>query len=89
MTAKDTFKADPVEFVEKFSKQVEQWRKWHADWEKYSLLGSAVPGDGFVKLRDGFTIKLLNDLDGLFKTQEQVNAMMLAALDELRKDDVS
>ena len=89
MTVKDTFKADPVEFVEKFSQQVEDWRKWRADWEKYSLSGSAVPGDDFVKLRDGFTVKLLNDLDELFKTQEQVNIMMLAALDELRRDDGS
>lgn len=75
---------DPTEFVDKFSEQVERWRKWRADWEKYAPQGLPVPGDHFVEPHRHFTAKLLSDLDELFKTQEQVNTMMLAALDDLR-----
>ncbi|MCY4653189.1 MAG: hypothetical protein OXC95_08500 [Dehalococcoidia bacterium] len=76
---------DPERFVEKFTAQVEEWREWRAAWEEYARQGSGIPGESNFHPYDEFTAKLLRDLDGLFKTQEQVNVMMLATLDDLRK----
>lgn len=75
---------DPEDYVDRFGEQAERWRKWRAVWETHASAGSAVPGESF-KAYDSFTAKLLRDLDELFKTQDQINIMMLAALDDLRK----
>lgn len=76
---------DPERYVESFSKQVEEWREWRAKWEHFALKGSGVPGDGFFEPYKHFTAKLLKDLDTLFDTQEKVNVMMLAAIDDLKR----
>ena len=51
----------------------------------------SIPSGGFYPwgTADSFKRKLLGDLDRLFKLQDQINVLMLAALDELRRDDVS
>ena len=72
---------DPANFVDEFTKQVEDWREWRKRYEA----GRTRAGDPF-KLRDPFTIKILKDLDEMLTTQDRVNNMMLAALDELRKE---
>ena len=38
---------------------------------------------------DTFKIKLLRDLDGFLKMQDQINIMMLAALDDLKLPEIS
>ena len=71
--------ADPEVFVDRFSDQVETWRDWHVQFREHMLSdlnSSQIPG---------VLVKLLGDFDELLKTQEQVNVMMLAVLDELKK----
>ena len=85
MTAKDTSIADPAKFVDEFSKVVNQWRLEREQWEKSIPEGRY----GAWGMHSHFKAKLLGDLDRLFKLQDQINVMMLATLDERRRDDVS
>ena len=76
---------DPATFVDKFTKQANEWREWRKAWEIHAREeGSAVPGQPF-RIYDEWTGKVLSDFDELLKTQSQVNTMILAAIDDLRK----
>ena len=72
---------DPAGRVDEFSKIVAQWRLERERWEKSIPLGGHDPWGTHSHVK----VKLLRDLDGLFKLQDQINVMMLAALDDLRK----
>ena len=73
---------DPAEFVDEFTRLVNGWRSERAEWEKSIPMGGTEPWG----LHSHFKVKLLGDLDRMFKLQDQINVMMLNALDELRKD---
>ena len=77
------YKADPKAFVDDFTKVVNQWKAQRAHWEEVRQSG----GYGVWGQADTFKIKLLEDLERLFHLQDQLNIMMLAALDDLYMKD--
>ena len=82
MTSKNTY--DPAEFVDEFSKVVAQWSSERKQWEESITTHG---GNSTWGRHSTFKAKVLGDLDRMFKMQDKVNVMMLAALDELRSDD--
>ena len=76
---------DPVTYVDEFQKLVDEWRTWHHKWEEDSQRGQGVTRSGNFMMRNDPVAELLNDADKLLSVQAQVNTMMLAAIDELKK----
>ena len=82
MNTMDTFGTDPAKFVDDFSNAVKQWRLEREQWEESIPTGAYYPWG----TADNFKRKVLKDLDRFLDMQDQVNIMMLAALDDLRRD---
>ena len=75
---------DPAEFVDKFTEQVKHWREARPIWERHIIEGYGTSDGKRNWDARASTKELFDALDDLFKTQQNINVMMLAALDELK-----
>ena len=75
---------DPAEFVDKFTEQVKQWKEARPIWERHIREGYGTSDGKSNWDARASTKELFDALDALFKTQQNINVMMLAALDELK-----
>ena len=76
---------DPARYVDEFEKKVADFRKWHCKWKYYGRTGGAVPGDDFYLPRSAIADKWLTEAGELLQSQKDVNVMMLAAIDGLKR----
>lgn len=81
---------DPARHVDEFSSKLNAWEKWHHDWISYSEKAAGLPeGPVLAELDPGamnpLEKKRFRDFAELFRVQEQVNVMLLAAIDELKR----
>lgn len=73
---------DPADYVDDFAQKSEEFVTWWDGWK-------AEPDrrDAVNRMPVEFIVKIGDDMSELVRVQGQVNAMMLAALDELRAHD--
>ena len=83
---------DPARHVDEFSSKLNGWEQWHEDWKSYSeetKRAGLSEGPYLAEMNpDEMTLteeKRFRDLAELFRVQEQVNIMLLAAIDELKR----
>ncbi len=76
--------SDPEYFVNEFTKKVDEWQEWYGTWKSYAKQGSGVPGETCFRALDEWTVRRFDDMEQLLKTQNQVNIMMLAVIDDLK-----
>ena len=76
---------DPEQYVDRFSQRVDEWREWYKVWLQRSQNGEGVPGDHFVLNANPVVAKFLREAEEIMVLQVQVNVMMLAAIDDLKK----
>lgn len=75
---------DPAEYVDEFSdrvKRIQQIITWDSRFQERYLLHDAY------RTREWFRT-LFEELDESLKTQDRINVMMLAAIDELKGRDI-
>ena len=80
---------DPELFVERFSHQVAEWEKWHKEWRSTFITEETMEIDDSASvILPGYSAaiaKVIDDVAEMLHTQDQVNVMILATLDELKK----
>ena len=72
---------DPAEYVDRFESQVQRWKQSVEFWEEDSDLGRF--SDPYRNRE--WSMIVVKDLKDMLETQVQVNAMMLAAMDDLNR----
>ena len=82
---------DPARYVDAFEELANKWKDWHDQWEEVKK--DLNIQDYATRQRDFLTreevVRLMVEItrkgNELFEAQAQVNAMMLAALDNLKQ----
>lgn len=77
--------SDPEHFVDEFGRKINEWQEWYEKWKSYASQGRGIPGDTYFKGLDDWTLRMFDDMAQMLRTQEQVNIMMLAAIDDLKR----
>ncbi len=86
---------DAARYVDEFSSKVNARRKWYDDWVSHMkregpgarerIYTRQDPYDRRDPWLDPWELQRFGELIDLFEAQEQVNAMLLAAIDELQR----
>ena len=72
--------SDPANYVDHYSEKVKEFVQWRTTWErtKPNSLSTSLPYSDPAN-------QVFKNLEDLFKTQNQINIMMLHELDKLRR----
>ncbi len=84
MTKKPDQGTDPAEFVDAFTAFVGEWRDWYRHYKEEDAKGNSWPTEGPYKASTPWEITRMDEFDKALKAQDEINVMMLAAIDALK-----
>ena len=79
---------DPADYADRFSEAVANWQQLNNQWREAERNRATWfdQNTGLGKVVTPWDIRQLNALEWIMHRQQQFNAMVVAAIDELKKD---